>query len=227
MRGQRRKLMNRQIQIGDRFKRLLVVACEGRRDGHLFYLCQCDCGAETTQRKDALIHGGSVSCGCYAREAIAKRARKHGMSGATPEYQAWAHMIRRCHTPTTESYKYYGARGIIVCDRWRLSFENFYADMGPRPSPKHSIDRIDNNGNYEPSNCRWATTHQQASNTRKNQWLTFRGETKTVSEWTRVLGFPREVIRSRLARGWSVEQALTLPPDAGESKRIMAQARKS
>jgi hypothetical protein len=138
-------------------------------------------------------------------------ARTHGMRNS-PEYAAWRAMLVRCHTPTAQAYHNYGARGVHVCDRWRHSFENFYADMGPRPSPDHSIDRINNEAGYSPDNCRWATLQQQAVNKRTNVYLEYDGHRLTVAEWSRRVGIAKWCIRARLRAGWTVVDALTRPP---------------
>jgi len=116
-------------------------------------------------------------------------------------------MLGRCHNPTDNSWARYGGRGIVVCERWRESFLNFAEDMGERP-PSHSIDRIDNNGNYEPKNCRWATKKEQCNNTRSNRVLVLDGKAKTMTQWAEELGLSRETIRGRLRRGATVERAL-------------------
>ncbi|HEY9737554.1 MAG TPA: hypothetical protein V6D06_14770 [Trichocoleus sp.] len=120
-------------------------------------------------------------------------------------------MKSRCHNPNNAAYDRYGGRGIVVCDRWRESFENFYADMGPRPSEQHSIDRINNDGNYEPGNCRWATDKQQSRNTRRNRLLTYNGETLFLDEWAERLSISKHTLQTRLWRGWSVEEAFETP----------------
>lgn len=127
------------------------------------------------------------------------------------EYRAWDTMIRRCYNPTTESYRTHGARGIKVCDRWRQDFRNFFADMGLKPSPKHELDRKDNDGNYEPGNCQWATHSQQMRNRRTSRVLTVMGVSRTLAEWTELLGVSSSTIRERLRRGWSQEKAVSTP----------------
>lgn len=135
-----------------------------------------------------------------------------------PRYNTWIGMIHRCHRPTSPSYPLYGARGIRVCERWH-STENFFQDMGPRPSKNHSLDRINNDGNYEPGNCRWATAKEQANNTRHNVHLELSGVKQTIGEWAKKLGMDSRTIRERLNRGWSVERALTESIHAEKRKK--------
>jgi len=137
---------------------------------------------------------------------------KHGGKNGFPrEYEIWLQMRYRCYKPQNKDYHRYGGRGITVCDRWRFDFGAFLADMGARPTRKHSIDRIDNDGNYEPSNCRWATPQQQADNTpKKGRFLTLAEETLNQTEWARKLGISRSALRRRLEL-WPVEKALTTP----------------
>lgn len=131
--------------------------------------------------------------------------------GKTPEYRAWSKIKERCFKPHHPSYTDYGGRGISMCARWRGSFPAFLADVGPRPSPAHSIDRIDNDGHYEPGNCRWATRSQQVRNSRHARRLTFGGETRTICEWADRLGLKLNTITDRLRKGWQVEEALGRP----------------
>jgi len=129
----------------------------------------------------------------------------------TPEYRAWVQMKGRCLNPSQPNYKYYGARGIRVCDRWLHSFEKFFEDMGPRPAPGYTLERRDNDGDYTPENCYWATWLQQARNRRRNRAITFNGETKILSEWAEAIGISVGTLYARISRGWSVERALTIP----------------
>jgi len=147
--------------IGQRFGRLVALAYVGVSRWN----CQCDCGAEKIVETHALHSGRTRSCGCLRIEMLVGRNATHGKAHV-PEYKAWAGMIQRCYNPRQTAYQWYGARGVTVCDRWRTSFAEFLTDMGSRPSPAHSLDRIDNNGNYEPDNCRWATPRLQWENKR-------------------------------------------------------------
>jgi hypothetical protein len=137
---------------------------------------------------------------------------KHGCAD-TPEYNVWYGMRQRCSYAKHSTYRLYGGRGIRVCDRWQHSFENFIADMGPRPSAEHSIDRIDNDGHYEPGNCRWALGRDQFRNMRTNRHLTLNGRTQTMVEWARELSMDVRTLHTRLKKGWTVERALTTPVD--------------
>jgi hypothetical protein len=140
---------------------LTVIGRSSQRSkyGHRLYDCVCACGNSCIVTASKLSHKTQISCGC-------KQGTNHGFNQTsyTPEYRVWCNMKTRCYNTNSKDYARYGARGIIVCERWRTSFANFYTDMGPRPSEWHSLDRIDNDGNYEPSNCRWATVEQQTAN---------------------------------------------------------------
>jgi hypothetical protein len=176
------------------------------------WLCRCDCGAEFEASAASVLIGDTTSCGCRKRAHLIAMATKHGGHG-TPEYQAWEGMRRRCCCPTERAYPNYGGRGITVCERWQgeNGFANFLSDMGPRPSPKHTLDREENNGNYEPSNCRWATWEVQSRNKRNNVVVTHAGETMTAWDWAKRLGISSNTLYWRL-KHWTVERALTTPP---------------
>ena len=182
--------------------------------------CICDpalggCGKETTTRSERLTEGRSVSCGCL-REARLREQETHGHSRrghTSKEYTSWAGMSDRCYRSESQYFHHYGGRGITVCDRWRNSFENFLADMGPKPTPKHSIDRIDVNGNYEPGNCRWATQTEQMRNTRVNRLIEFDGQAKCAAEWSEAVGIDASAIKARIGKGMTPADALTLLPD--------------
>lgn len=196
---------------GQTFGRLTVtgkypLSLNGRRAN---WICRCVCGAEVILRDRALISGNTRSCGCLARDLRADRHRTHGRS-KTREYGRWNSMVQRCINPQVASYPRYGGRGITVCDRWR-TFENFLADMGPIPSPEYQIDRIDNQGDYSPENCRWADRRTQMNNKGCTCWIEWRGERKPLTNWADVTGIPACEIHRRLKRGWSVDRALTQP----------------
>lgn len=204
------------------FGRLTVIESPpGRR-----WLCQCECGSpERWVSKYALRSGHSTSCGCRRSETCAAFMRanlhepKHG-GARTREYRIWDGMRDRC-----KRHKNYAGRGITVCERWN-DFANFLADMGPRP-PGLTIDRIDNNGNYEPGNCRWATMKQQLRNTRVNRIVEYQGRTMTLAELAEITGVPRLRLDIRLQRGLSVHDAINAPlwEDRQENGRRLAELR--
>lgn len=202
-------------QIGDRYGGLVVVAtAEANRHGHARFVCRCDCGVVVTVTANAIRRGHTLSCGCRRREAAKKRAT-HGMSSSR-EFAIWAGMIARCRNPHMTSYADYGGRGVSVCDRW-LSFAAFFEDMGPRPGPKHSVDRINPDGNYEPQNCRWATPLEQATNRRRTRRVLYRGKFIALTEAVRMAGnviHPQAAWRRITASGWDVAQALETPSSA-------------
>ena len=197
--------------VGKVYGRLKVIRCLS--DGSRKWLCICKCGAKKEIHASNILSGRTKSCGCLRREdsrlkGLAKRT--HGMS-RTPEHKAWLSMRRRCHQPKDMSYKSYGARGIVVCDEWRYSFESFFRDMGLKPFPNSSLDRIDNSGNYCKENCRWSDTKTQMNNRRSNRWIEFNGERKTIAEWSAITGLAHSAILKRLNRGLTPSDILTKP----------------
>lgn len=198
--------------VGKHFGRWRVADSVERKNkrGEIFWLCECACGTIRRVRDNELKNGNSPSCGCLSRERLPQLNTKHGMA-RSPEYTTWQAMRYRCENPNHTSYHLYGGRGITVCERWQ-DFANFYADMGPKPSPRHSIDRRDGNGHYTPENCHWATYKQQGRNTSRNRMLTFQGETLSLAEWAERMGISYAALTHRVMRaGWSVERALTTP----------------
>jgi len=203
--------------IGKTFGRLTVLAIVGPgADGRAIARVQCECGVAFEEVARSVRHLRKRSCGCLAFEArsstgSANRIHGHasrvdGVQELTPTYSTWIGMRKRCEVTTDPAYGNYGGRGIAVCERW-LTFTNFLADMGDRPDGM-SIDRIDNDGPYEPGNCRWATMAQQANNKRSNRRITFDGVTRTMTEWAHHYGVNLQTFRTRLNRGVPL-------PDAG------------
>jgi len=193
---------------GQVFTRLTVLGFCGRTNlGMTLWWCECVCGQIRKVLTGGLRNGSSKSCGCLTRSG---QGATHRMS-FTPEYNTWVLMKGRCLNPNNQDYAHYGMRGIKVCDRWLNSFENFFVDMGKRPSPKHTIERIDNNGNYEPKNCEWATRKKQSNNRGCNHYITFQEQTKTLAQWSEISGISYGALKGRLKREWDIEDALTIP----------------
>lgn len=180
------------------------------------WLCLCACGEKRTLKSPSFKSTDIANCGCLRKQRISQANRKHGFGG-TAIYRTWRHMIQRCHNPKDQAYPHYSARGITVCDRWRfgengkLGIECFAEDMGERPE-NHSIDRINNEGIYEPSNCRWATIKEQNFNRSSTLRLELGGKTFTTAELCQQFNIPDYVLYQRLDLGWSVERAVSQPP---------------
>lgn len=191
--------------VGQRFGLLTVVSRENLVSGGQYrWNCLCECGKQIAVRGGNLKAGNTTSCGCKP----GKRTHGHILNRKrTPTYASWMMMKNRCKATSGDNFNLYSGRGITVCERWN-DFENFLADMGERPDGT-SLDRIDVNGNYEPSNCRWANAKEQARNTRTNRLLHHDGKTLCVSEWSELLGISRPTLGARLRAGWSVEKTLT------------------
>lgn len=198
--------------FGRRFGRYLVVEIDRRPNGLIFWKCRCDCGVEKSVYGAALRSGQTQSCGCYQKDIMRQRAT-HGMArlkSISPEWEAWSKIRDRCDNPNNPNYDRYGGRGIRVCDRWQDSFENFYADMGERPSGKTSIDRIDNDGPYCKENCRWSDPKEQARNRRSNRVVKYRGREMTLKEASELAGLPYKSVWQRVVKlGWPLDRALS------------------
>lgn len=210
---------------GKRFGRLYVIKRSNdafTSGGHrnVTWLCRCDCGKEVEVRGSRLNKGETKSCGCLFKEIIENGSarRTHGMRN-TREYSIWCNMRQRCTNPNSSSFPRYGGRGVSVCDRWLESFQNFYDDLGPAPSPDHSLERLDNNSGYSAENCRWATTEDQVRNKRNNVVISSNGETLVAADWCKKLGGNRGLVWKRLKRGWSEEAAVTTPVDTSKRNR--------
>lgn len=194
---------------GQIFGRLSVLTLSHTHNGHRYWCCKCLCGEYTTTNTSHLRSGHTSSCGCLQKQKQSARAARHRMHGS-PEYWCWANMLQRCTNDNSPMYSDYGGRGIGVCKSWH-TFEQFYADMGPRPSKYHSIDRKDNDGPYCKDNCRWATQKQQNNNQRKSRLLTYGGNTRTIAQWAELIGIAYAALYGRLRNGWSVADALETP----------------
>lgn len=191
---------------GQQFGRWTVLTRGPNQGRHICWLCQCVCGIQRIVSSTNLVQARSTSCGCLHREIVTT----HDASDSL-EYQSWVAMKSRCYVKSNVGYRYYGGRGITVCNRWVSSFENFLSDMGTRPSPQHSLDRIDPDGHYSPSNCRWALRTTQDNNRRSNRFVTYNGRTQTVAQWSQELHIPKGSLTYRLNAGWSIEDAFTRP----------------
>lgn len=203
---------------GDRYVRLLVLERAGSdRWGDRVWKCRCDCGKEKLISQGRMRSGDTQSCGCLNREmnaaSVSKRNTTHGHwkgGESSPTWGAWFSMRQRCSRENHHAWKDYGGRGIAVCERWEI-FENFLADMGECPEGL-TLDRYpDKNGNYEPGNCRWATSTEQNRNRRTNRMITFNGETRCLAEWAELKGLSWTALASRLDNEWDLEQALNTP----------------
>ena len=183
---------------GKIFGRLTVVQFHELRKNRAYWFCKCDCGNIAIVSGNKLLVGRTLSCGCYGKEVLIKSVTTHGLSDKIPEYRCWNGIKDRCYNINSESYNYYGGRGITVCDRWINSFENFLEDMGRKPSKLHSIDRIDNDGNYEISNCKWSTKSEQVRNRRKTIMVSYNNKKHPLVSICEQLGFNYNTVCSRV-----------------------------
>lgn len=201
------------IEPGQVFGRWTVTGVAGKTA-----TCFCTCGTVGTVDTNNLKRGMSQSCGCLRRELARDRMSTHGASKTDPRYAIWANMIMRCENEKNPSYKFYGARGIQVCEQWH-DFLIFCADVGERPKGLQ-LDRIDNDGNYEPNNCTWVTPKQNSRNRRDSHYLSLNGVRHTIVEWVEVLDVPERRLRGRVSLGWSDEDILTKPPQKTNHSRL-------
>jgi hypothetical protein len=203
--------------IGKQFG-LLTVISAGKPNcrisssrSYRYWKCHCDCGSTLNVREDCLTKRGQKSCGCLRENRRKIRPKNHGMS-STNEYRIWSDIKTRTTNSRHRSSMHYKHRGITMCKRWSESFMAFYRDMGPRPSPSHTVERLNNDKGYSPSNCTWATMDEQAKNKRNNVLLTIGSETHCVAEWSRISGTPKTTIFARINRGWPPEDAVFRAP---------------
>lgn len=223
--------MRKPTEIGARYGRLVVLSEIGTvRDREVVVRVRCDCGNERDILRASLRRGSSTSCGCFGTEQRTKAATTHGES-QTSLYKVW-HMIRlRCNDATHPSYHKYGGRGVQMHADWTEDYPAFATairtQIGPRPSKRHSLDRIDNDGHYEPGNLRWATPSEQGRNTRHNHLLTYSGRTMSVAAWAEAMGMPHGTLHQRIRMGWPIEKCLTEPVKAAYRRRGALYSQKS
>lgn len=194
--------------VGQRFTRLLVIGRapnKSAKDTNARWHCRCDCGRMCIAYGQDLRREKFKSCGCF----IAEKMYKHGQS-RTKEYRTWQTMRQRCENPKNSAYEEYGAAGVTVCERWK-SYEAFREDMGPAPTPRHTIDRIDGTRGYEPGNCRWATYAEQNRNLKSNVFVEIDGVRMVLQDWCRTFGINDKTAYSRIRKGWDAERALKTP----------------
>lgn len=201
-------MVNQRHLIGQRFGRLAVLERGRSKTGLAGWVCLCICGNRTIVTTSNLTRGHTTSCGCYRLQTNGKASITHGMS-RSKEWHTWKAMKRRCYASSDKRFERYGARGIGVCKRWH-KFENFYADMGPKPVGM-SLDRKDNNKGYSKANCRWADNKTQSRNRSTNNRITIKGETLILSEWCERYSVKYTTVIQRFRRGWSPIEAITIP----------------
>lgn len=212
-----------ELKTGDRFGRLTVVQLDhtrkyidpkGKNRTIEYYLCICDCGRPHISQKNELRNGGCKSCGCWQQECRLNKDiknKKHGMSD-TKIFKRWHHIKERCNNPHNKAYKYYGGRGIKMCDEWNTNFINFYDwSINNGYQDNLTIDRIDVNGDYCPENCRWTTIKEQNTNKTNNIWVEINGKKDLITNWCKIYNINRSAVYKRIKRGWNIQQAITTP----------------
>lgn len=208
---QKNKFMDLSGQV---FGRLTVLSCAGYdAKGHTQkWNCVCSCGNQTVVSSSALKTGKTRSCGCYSSEQKSLRSKTHGVGNENRLYRIWSGIKTRCYSLSDRNYPRYGGRGIVVCDLWKKSFVDFREwALSHGYCDDLSIDRIDNDGPYSPENCRWVDKRSQNNNRRSNVFLTYKGETKTIAEWSKITGIKQATIAQRKRNGWSDERCIKAP----------------
>jgi hypothetical protein len=212
------------VSVGAKFGRWTVLSASEPRiyfdktkkhpSVHRMWVCVCDCGESRRVTETSLKNGGSTSCGCYQRE-IARTVNcthREAINGQqTPEYHAWQTMRARCLNPKNKRYAQYGGRGITICNSWLDGFPAFLGDMGRRPSPRHSLDRKDNNKGYSKDNCKWSTPHEQMTNRTVTRYVETSEGRIPLATLAKKHGIPANTLRFRILKGWSLEDALNAP----------------
>jgi len=207
----RKKPLSSLLGSRSKFGRLRVLCEATTGNGRRRVTCLCECGNECIVHVSNLTRGLTKSCGCFRREFTTASKTKHG-GKSSREYETWKRIIQRTTNSKRPDFHLYGARGIRVCERWRSSFSAFLQDMGQRPSDTHSIDRYpDNDGNYEPGNCRWALPGEQAANTRSVRWITINGQKVTLTRAASEIGVAQATLSKRIAAGWPESRWLDPP----------------
>ena len=195
--------------VGKKFGKLTVLEFLGKTGHNNYWLCECECGTKKRVSEYKLTSGLTKSCGCYRKDLLSRRNKKHGLKNQNPRlYRIWLSMRNRCNNPNATKYFRYGARGIRICDEWN-DYSNFYGwAIGNGYSSDLSIDRKDNDGNYTPENCQWTSSKEQARNRSTNRFLAVNGITKLIVEWAEITGLSDSTIRKRLSQGFSPEEAI-------------------
>jgi len=196
--------------IGKRFGKWTVLRFSHQYDKYLYWECRCKCRKTRIIKENDLKSGCITFCRCKTAKNLQSRYDMHGKS-SWPECKVWRGMKSRCNDKDNPNFVYYGGRGISVCKSWQKSFENFITDMGRRPSSDYSIDRIDNDKNYEKGNCKWSTHSQQAGNRRKKRILTFDGKSLTLAQLARIAGIKYNKLLQRLNENWPSKPAAIVP----------------
>ena len=199
---------------GKKFGKLTVISRAGTDHcKHVIWNCICDCGNKKVLRSNSLTIHHQQSCGCETSNILSKLSKKHGhntdFNGKSSTYNSWDNMIQRCHNPKNTNYIRYGAKGTSVCDRWRVKdgFSNFILDMGEKPTPKHSIDRIDNSKGYYADNCRWATRKEQHRNKTTNIWYEYNGDRMILTDWANRLKVHQNILKVHVDK-YGIESAI-------------------